>query len=129
MTFSANAAAMHRRAIAKTGQTIELQRITGAAPHTSLVTAEVTATVRNVDADTTSPSRDGYSSSQLGGITQGAREIIVLADDLAAANFPLPVRKNDRVILASGIRLNVIQVDAEKRAIAGAIELLASGAD
>ena len=53
--------------------------------------------------------------------------VIVMAGDLASKRFPLPLKKNDKIILESGEELNVIEVDANKRAVAGAIELKASG--
>ena len=51
-----------------------------------------------------------------------------MATDLANARFPLPVRKNDRIIIVdTGDELNVVDVDGFKRAVAGAIERKAAG--
>ncbi len=51
-----------------------------------------------------------------------------MIEDLAQARFPLPVQKNDNIILSStGEKLNVTRVDMQKRAFAGAIELAAAG--
>jgi hypothetical protein len=55
------------------------------------------------------------------------RLIIVLSDDLAAKNFPLPLRKNDKA-LVQGEWLNIENLDPSKRGIAGAIEIHAKGA-
>ena len=61
-----------------------------------------------------------------GEITLGARNVIVLADDLAAADFPLPVQKHDKVVV-DGEELDVMSIDPNKRGIADAIELVAQG--
>lgn len=136
MTIATNPAALggYRRAIAAAGITVTFERWTGAAPNRQKVaSAVVTAVVRDYQPDSTAEARTGMASSKQGAITEGDRFVIVLADDLAAQRFPLPVQKNDRIQLpsyASGIEgdyLNVTQVDPFKRAIAGAIELKASG--
>lgn len=128
------AVAGYRRAIARAGITVTFQRWAGAAPNRQLVSsATVTAVVRDYQPDTTAEARTGLAASKQGAITEGDRFIIVLADDLAAQRYPLPVLKNDRIQLpspASGIEgdyLNVTEVDPFKRAMAGAIELKASG--
>lgn len=129
-----NITAAYGRALAKAGITVTFQRWSGAAPNRNLVaSATVTAVVRDYAPDGAAESQTGMSGSKQGAITQGDRMIIVLASDLAAQRFPLPVLKNDRIQLpsyASGIEgdyLNVTEVDPYKRAAAGAIELKASG--
>ena len=66
------------------------------------------------------------------GAAVSARHRAQAAADLAALNFPLPVKKNDRITLFDDAGnevdvLNVTTVDAYKRAAAGAIELKAAG--
>lgn len=117
----------HRRAIAMRGVPITFRRITGAAPNSTKVEKTVNAVVTTLVSDQLSSSRSGYSQSLVGSLPQGSRRIIVMAEDLQAAGFPLPVKSNDGITLDTGERLNVTQVDAETRAVAGAIELLAAG--
>jgi|GEM_PF-2376610 len=123
--------AAYTRAFARMGVAVSvtIKRETGFAPGpVTTVTASVMAIVRDYQPDRPSASREGYSSSEVGGLTQGDRLVIVMTSDLQAASFPLPVRKNDRVVInATGDELNVVDVDAYKRAAAGAIELKAAG--
>jgi hypothetical protein len=67
-----------------------------------------------------------------GDITLGARNVILLEDDLRQKRFPLPVTKNDKVIVlgAEGEdeELNIMEFDPNKRRIAGAIDIVAEGA-
>lgn len=118
-----------RRALyrASGGLQVTFSRITGVAPNATLVSATVTAVVRNYLIDTQEAAQEGFSGSMIGGITQGDRQILVMADDLAAHGYPLPVRKSDEIAVESGEKMNVTRVDALKRAIAGCIELVASG--
>jgi hypothetical protein len=78
------------------------------------------------------PQPDVMSVKPEGGITEGARLVIVLTDDLAARSFPLPVAKNDKIVLLGAAgnpveSLNVTDPDPFKRALGGAIELKAEG--
>ena len=59
-------------------------------------------------------------------------QILVMAADLAAAGFPLPLQKGDRVVLQAadetppaGEVLVLTRVDAQKRKLAGCIEAAA----
>jgi hypothetical protein len=133
-----SAEAAMRRGIEKRGIKVTLQRLTGQATGTpgSVVSfsANVLAIVQDYVPDSSVVQRTGYGASQVGAITQGDRQIIVMAEDLRKARFPLPVQKNDKVILLEdGIstddceQLDVTRVDAHKRAVAGAIELTATG--
>src|ERR1700676_1342592 len=122
--------AAYRRAFARLGLAISVtfKRETGFAPNpVTTVTANVTAIVRDYAPDPTSPRQEGYPSTRMGAITEGDRMVIVMASDLQAAGFPLPIRKNDRVVIVdTGDELNIVDVDAYKRATAGAIELKAA---
>jgi hypothetical protein len=127
-TINLNMQAAHARAIGQFGQAITVQRLTGEAPNVTALSAVVTAIVKNMPPETAAPTQAGYSSSALGGITQTDRMVIVMASDLAAAGFPVPVQKNDKIILSTtGEKLDVSRVDGEKRSQAGAIELYAAG--
>ena len=120
--------AAYERALLKTGVQIIVKRVTGFAPNpTATVSATVMASVKDYQPDTTAPAQEGYAATKVGAITQGDRQVIVMATDLAAQRFPLPIKKNDRIILVdSGDELNVVAVDAGKRNNAGAIELKAA---
>lgn len=62
----------------------------------------------------------GYSPDQLAGdIQQGDRRVIVMAEDLVAAQFPGPVRRGDAVVLLSGKVLNVESPDDASRRVGG----------
>ena len=117
----------YRRAIQRTGELVTVRRVSGTAPRTASFSVEVYANVQTYAPETTEPSEAGYSASQLGGITQNDRKVIIVAQDLADARFPLPVQKNDKIVLANGDVLNVTGVDEHKRQLAGAIELTAAG--
>lgn len=53
----------------------------------------------------------GFAPNELvGDIDQGTRQLLILAEDVAASGFPLPIRKNDR-ILVRGNPLNIQSVD------------------
>lgn len=119
--------AAHRRWIQRTGELVTIRRISGTAPRTVSFSVEVYANIQTYAPDSVQPSEAGYSPSQLGGITQNDRKLIIVAQDLANARFPLPVQKNDKIVLANGDVLNVTGVDEHKRQLAGAIELTAAG--
>ncbi len=120
--------AAHRRTIDQWGQPITVQRLSGAAPNVTTQSATVTAVVRLMKPDNVEPSQQGYGASGLGGVTQTDRFIILMASDLAVAGFPVPVKKNDKIVLSTtGEKLNVTMVDGEKRSQAGAVELYAGG--
>lgn len=123
------AEAAYRRSLERAGEKIEIRRISGVAPNSTFVAAEVTAIVRNYSDDAGAVSREsGYSMGAIGAITQGSRQVIVMEKDLVERRFPLPLQKNDEIRLFSNDeKLTVQTVDAEKRHIAGAIELMAAG--
>jgi hypothetical protein len=123
-----SAEAAHERARDITGVEIIFQRVNGFSPNTRTVSAQVKAVVRDYLPDTTAPEQTGYGATKQGGITQGDRKIVVLKKDLERARFPLPLRKKDKVILVeTGEQITITEVDAFKRAMAGAIEVTVSG--
>lgn len=127
--FAINAS--YKRAFARLGVAVSVtfKRVTGFAPGiVTTQTATVMAVVRDYQSDTTAPAQMGFAATKVGAITEGDRMVIVMASDLAAAGFPLPLRKNDKMLMVdTGDELNITDVDAFKRSGAGAIELKAAG--
>ena len=119
----------YRNAMARNPVAVTIQRVAGYAPNvTTVASVVVTAIVRNVLPDTTAAAQAGISASTPGAVTQADRLVIVLADDLAAAGFPVPVARGDQVILPDASELaNVLRVDPYKRALAGAVEIFIAG--
>jgi hypothetical protein len=130
-----NAVAGYRRMLARRGQPVIVRRINGDAPNVGLFEARVPAVVMDYQ-----PKPPVGSVKPEGDITLGGRNVIVMANDLAALRFPLPLQKNDKVVvnpdpsqLGTGVangdeELNVVAVDPYKRSIGGAIDLVAEGA-
>lgn len=129
-----NAEAGYRRMLARRGRWVTFRRVSGNAPNAATFDATVRAFVEGYI-----PEKPVLEIQREGSVTQGARRIIALQGDLALKNFPLPVGKNDKVVivddvenpspntLAAGEALNIVSVDPFKRAVAGAIEVLAVG--
>jgi hypothetical protein len=62
----------------------------------------------------------GYAPDELvGGITQGDRHIIMLAEDLAAAGWEGDPKRNDVILRSDGRKLNIENVDASTRRLQG----------
>jgi len=121
--------AAYVRAIARRPEQVTIERLAGAAPSVTVAaSATVDAVVRNVSSDSTNEQVEG--SVRPGGIPQSRVEIILLAADLEAVGFPLPVEQFDKVTLSStGARLAVVNVDMHVRALSGAIVLRAAGVE
>jgi hypothetical protein len=128
-----NAQAGYRRMLDRTGQTITFRRVAGQAPNTQIFDATVTALFRNY-----TPAAPIGGTAHNAAITEGLREFIVLECDLKNARFPLPLQKNDRILVgydsgslsgfpAQGELFNITEVDYGKRLVAGAIEGKAVG--
>lgn len=124
-----SAVAAYREAMAVNGVAITIQRVSGYAPSvTTVASVPIAAIVRNITADTTAAAQAGLSASTPGAVQQADRLVIVLADDLTAVGFPVPVARGDQIVLPDASELlNVIRVDPYKRAIAGAVEIFAAG--
>jgi len=117
-----------RRGIAAKGIEVVFSRLSGMAPNVVSFSAQVKAIVQNYVPDSIVTRETGYSASQIGAITQGDRQVIVMAKDLRDRRFPLPPQKHDKIlILETGELLDVTRVDVGKRALAGAIELFGTG--
>ncbi len=122
--------AAYERAIARAGQPVTFERRNGVAPNIAIFTATVKARVMTFAPDAGSVGRTDFSENKLGAITQTQRKIIVLASDLQAAGFPLPLKKNDKAIITTnGVTetFNVTAVDPNTRQLGGAIELDIAG--
>lgn len=129
-----NALAGYRRALARAGgQTITFRRVSGQAPNVATFDATVTAIFRDYV-----PTTPVGASTRNAAITEGLHEFIVLECDLVDARFPVPLRKNDRILLGyddgswsgfpePGVLFNITEVDYGKRIFAGAIEGRAVG--
>lgn len=121
-----NAKAAYRRALHRAGQDVTVQRWTGQAPNRTVTQATVKAFVQKDMADFRAVARTDYSSSKQGAITQDDIHVLLLADDLADQGFPLPVQKDDKVVV-QGKTLNVDIADPNTRIFAGAIDLTVTG--
>jgi len=115
-----------RRALQRTGELVTFQRLTGTAPNVTTLSVSLYANVQGLHPETNEPSQEGLPSSKEGAITQTSRRIIVVGSDLSAKGFPLPVKKNDKIVLADGTKCNILDVDAHKRSLADAIEITAA---
>ena len=125
-----SAVAAYRNALAVAGIAgVTIQRATGFAPNVVIgASASVQAVVKRVTADGNAAAQSGLSASTMGQIGQNDRMVIVLADDLAAQNFPLPIVNGDQCVLPDSSEvLYVTRVDAYKRRLAGALELTVAG--
>ena len=123
-----SAQAFTAQGVYRVGIAVTFQRLTGFAPDVVTISAGVIAKVSLVTADSEESSRTGYSSRQVGSISHNDRQVVVMAADLAAEGFPLPVAEGDKIVIASTEdKFSVTRVDNYKRAMAGAIELIATG--
>lgn len=97
---------------------VSIRRFTGVG--TSRVPTDTSARARVV----------GYQERELvGGIQQGDRKVILLADDLIDAGFVPPITANDKLIVR-GKQLSIVSVDDSTRRVQGiliAYELQARG--
>lgn len=101
--------ASYKRAIDMVGEPVIFRRYTGTGQNRPSFDATVRARV--ID----------YTAAELiGGIVQGDRRLIVLAEDLIAAQVPLNLRKGDRVVVR-GKELNIEGVDDNTRRVNGVL--------
>jgi hypothetical protein len=123
-----SAAAFWSTAIAKQGVAVQIQRVSGFAPHTVAFTAEVTAVVRDVTPDSTAPNREGIGVNDPGAIPQTDRIAFVLGADLASAQFPLPLKIGDLMMLPdTDEKLKIVRVDPYLLASAGVVKAYVAG--
>jgi hypothetical protein len=93
--------------------------MTTTSPQTVLARADVKATVR------------GYAPDKLvNGITVGSRKVVVSVLDLIAADFPMPVKKGDRIYLGAAFELvtTIEAVDPDHREFQGCLDISTKGA-
>lgn len=133
-SFDPNVQAGYRRMLKRRGLWVIVRRVTGDAPNVTTFNATVLADVQDYV-----PKSAVSDIKPEGGITLGARNVILLGCDLTDLGFQLPVTKNDKIVLnasstalGSGVdngdeELNIMAADANKRAIAGAIDIVAEG--
>lgn len=124
-----SAVAAYRQAIQSVGVQggIVYNRNTGLAPNVTTVSAPISAIVRTMQPDTTSPAQDGMSASAPGQLNQDMRLVIAIVSDLVAGGISLPVQRGDTIsIPLTGETLNVLRSDPYKRAFAGAVEIMAA---
>mgnify|MGYP001170202292 CR=1 FL=1 len=119
---NANALAGYRRALAARGEPVTVRRINGDAASTAIFDANVIGIVMDY-----LPKPPVGTDKPEGAITLGARNVVVLNDDLQNARFPLPITKNDKVVVR-GEELNIMSVDPSKRGAADAWDIVAMGA-
>lgn len=110
--------AAYRRHAPGAAETIFIRRYAGAGANRPRFDVSVTARVT------------GYAPQDLvGGIQQGDRKIILLADDLAAAQLALPITAQDKAVVR-GRELAIIAPDDSTRRVQGvlvAVELQVRG--
>ncbi|EHK56905.1 hypothetical protein [Allomesorhizobium alhagi] len=100
--------ASYRRALGAFEE-IVIRRYTGAGANRPYFDAPVLARVT------------GYEPKELvGTIQQGDRKLIVLADDLIAAQVPLDLKKGDKAVVR-GKELNIEAADDSTRRVAGVL--------
>jgi len=122
------AQALTASGVRRSGVSVAFQRRTGFAPNVVVVAANVIAIIQTVQADSSAPDEGSMPASKTGSIKEDQRFVIVMAADLTNAGFPLPLRANDKIVVTdTGELLNIDRIDAYKRAMAGAIEIYASG--
>lgn len=104
------ARSMYRRFLQTTGERISFRRYTGTGlSRTSPIYDPVLARVA------------GYATNELiGGILEGDRNVIVLADDVAACGLTLPPLVTDKIVVR-GKELAIVALDDSKRRIAGVL--------
>jgi hypothetical protein len=122
--------ATYRRAFARVAKAlVTFQRVTGFPPNAVTTSfGPINAVVRDYVPDITAVNETGFAASRLGSITQGDHQVIVLASDLRKIGFPLPVKKNDKILLAlTGELINVTSADPFKRELGDAIDIVATG--
>lgn len=107
--------AEYRDALRVAGQPVSFTRTTGDDPRTAAFSATVWAQVQDV------------VLQELGsGIAAERKRILALSADLARRGFPLPLRRGDTATIGGRV-YHVESVDPDRRAYAGALEIVAAG--
>lgn len=99
----------YKRALDLVGEAVIVRRYTGTGQNRPKFDAAVMARVVDYEA-----------RELIGGIQQGDRKVILLAEDLARAQFDLPLVKGDKVVVR-GKELNIEAPDDSTRRVAGVV--------
>lgn len=102
-------AADYRRAMDAVGEVVAFRRYTGAGANRPRFDADIRARVMDYTPD-----------ELIGTIVQGDRKLIVLAEDMIAAQVPLDMRKGDKIVVR-GKELNIEAVDDNTRRVQGVL--------
>ncbi len=128
MTTDPSAQGAYYSALKVRGVPVTLQRVTGNAPNAVVASSvSLNAIVLNFTPG------GGLDAANLtaggpGSIRLGDRKLIVMAADLSASGFALPVVQGDQAILPDSSEvLTIVKVDAYERRFGGAIEITAAG--
>lgn len=110
--------ASYRRAIDAVGETVTIRRYTGAGANRPYFDVSVRARVV------------GCTPQEIvGAIQEGDRKVILLAEDMIAAQAPLDLRKGDKIVVR-GREMDIHVADDSTRRVAGKIvayEIMARG--
>lgn len=64
----------------------------------------------------------GYTAQEIAaGVQQGARKVIVLAEDVESSGFPVPIKTRFDAVIAHGLSMTVQMVDDSTRRVAGTL--------
>jgi hypothetical protein len=122
MRINENARAAYRRAFKAAGAIpVTFRRVIGQDESATATDIEVHAIFRGYSA--TAPIGAPAAPHD---ISEGDRQFIVIEEDLRDAGFPLPLVKNDAIIIGPET-FNIVDIDYGTRRIAGAIEGRARG--
>jgi hypothetical protein len=94
----------YRRAMEQAGTSVHVRRYAGTGAARPFFQAE----------DVAALAREYRAADLVGAIREGDQEVIVLDEDLVAAQFAVPVRHGDKVVLR-GKELNVEAADGNSR--------------
>ncbi len=104
-----SARASHRRMIESSGEGVTIRRYTGTGLNRPRFDARVKARVMGLRPD-----------ELTGSIIQGDQRLVVMADDLIAAQWPVPLVKGDKAVVR-GKELDIEYVDDSTRRIQGVL--------
>lgn len=101
--------ASYRRALDQVGEAVTVRRYSGTGP--SRTKTDVAVTGRLLE----------YDPAELaGGIEQGDRKLILLAEDIAGGGITLPLTVDDRVVVR-GKEMRLLAPDDSTRRVAGVL--------
>ena len=99
----------YKRALDLAGEQIVIRRYAGTGPNRPKLEEPARARVTDFEA-----------AELVGGIQQGDRKLIVLAEDLETAQFPLPLVKGDKAVVR-GKEMNIEAADDSTRRVGGVL--------